>query len=42
MMLELDQPWQDTLIVNDCLLKRDGRGTAPIVVSHASLSTQVL
>ena len=42
MMLELDQSWQDTLVVNDCLLKSDGSGTSPIVVSNANLATQVL
>jgi len=33
-MLELHQLWHDTFMVNDCLLKNDGTGSAPIVVRN--------
>ena len=42
LMLELDQLWHNTLMVNDCLLKNDGSGSAPIIVFNTSLCTQVL
>ena len=42
LMLELDKTWHNTLVVNDCLLKNNNSGTAPIIVSNTSLSTQVL
>ena len=40
LMLELDKTWHNTLVVNDCLLTSDNSGTAPIIVSNTSLSTQ--
>ena len=42
LMLELDMSWHNILMVDDCLLKRDDNGMAPIIVSNTSLSTQVL
>ena len=44
LMLELDKSWHGTLVVSDCLLKNDDGtcGTAPIIVSNTSFSTQVL
>ena len=41
-MLELNKSWNDALLVKDCLLKSEDSGTAPIIMSNASLSTQVL
>ena len=42
LMLELDKSWHGTLVVSDCLLKDDDGtcGTAPIIVSNTSFSTQ--
>ena len=42
LMLELDKTWHNRLVVNDCLLMTHNSGTAPIIVSNTSLSTQVL
>ena len=44
LMLELDKSWHDTLVVSDCVLRNDNNvhGTASIVVSNTSSSTQVL
>ena len=44
LMLELDKSWHGTLVLSDCLLKNnDGTcGTATIIVSNTSFSTQVL
>ena len=42
LLLEPDESWRNTVIVADCLLKNDGSGTAPIILSNASLSTQIL
>ena len=42
LMLELDQSWHDTLMVNDCLIRNDGSGSASIIVFNTSLFTQVL
>ena len=42
LMLELDQSWHDTLMVNDCLIRNDGSGSAPIILFNTSLYTQVL
>ena len=44
LMLELHKSWHGTLVVSDCLLKNDDGtcGTAPIIVSNTSFSTQVL
>ena len=41
-MLELDKSWNDALLVKDCLLKSEDSGTAPIIMSNASLFTQAL
>ena len=41
LMLELDQSWHDTLMVNDCLIRNDGSGSAPIILFNTSLYTQV-
>ena len=43
-MLELDKSWNGTLVVSYSLLKNDDGtcGTAPIIVSITSFSTQVL
>ena len=42
LMLELDQSWHDTLMVNSCLIRNDGSGSASIIVFNTSLYTQVL
>ena len=42
LMLELDKSWQDILLVKDCLLKSKNSGSAPIIMTSTSLSTQVL
>ena len=44
LMLELDNSWHGTLVVSDSLLKNDDGtcGTAPIIVTNTSFSTQVL
>ena len=40
LMLELDKSWNDALLVKDCLLKSEDSGTAPIIMSNASLSNR--
>jgi len=42
LMLELDKSWQDIIMVKDCLLKSENSGSAPIIMTNTSLSTQVL
>ena len=42
LMLEFDQSWHDTLIVNDCLIRNGGSGCAPIILFNTSLCTQVI